>query len=142
MNFWENRKVFTVLYDSKIKGICEKNKLTQMEYEILMFLYQNPHHNTATDIVNSRRLTKSHVSSALKSLEGKEYINRYFETNNSKTIYIELTPLSEPIVKEGLRVQKDFLESLFDGFSEEEKRMCRTFFERICENAEKELRNK
>ena len=89
MNFWENRKVFTVLYDSKIKRICEKNKLTQMEYEILMFLYQNPHHNTATDIVNSRRLTKSHVSSALKSLEGKEYINRYFETNNSKTIYIE-----------------------------------------------------
>lgn len=142
MNFWENRKVFTVLYDSKIKGICEKNKLTQMEYEILMFLYQNPHHNTATDIVNSRRLTKSHVSSALKSLEEKEYINRYFETNNSKTIYIELTPLSEPIVKKGLRAQKDFLESLFDGFSEEEKRMCHTFFARICENAEKELRNK
>ena len=142
MNFWENRKVFAVLYDSKIKGICEKNKLTQMEYEILMFLYQNPHHNTATDIINLRRLTKSHVSSALKSLEEKEYINRYFETNNSKTIYIELTPLSEPIVKKGLRVQKDFLESLFDGFSEEEKRMCRTFFERICENAEKELRNK
>lgn len=142
MVFWEKRKVFTALYDNKTKGTCEKYKLTQMEYEILMFLYQNPHHNTATDIVNSRRLTKSHVSSALKSLEGKEYINRYFETNNSKTIYIELTPLSEPIVKKGLRVQKDFLESLFDGFSEEEKRMCRTFFERICENAEKELRNK
>lgn len=142
MNFWENRKVFTVLYDCKIKGICEKNKLTQMEYEILMFLYQNPHHNTATDIVNSRRLTKSHVSSALKSLEGKEYINRYFETNNSKTIYIELTPLSDPIVKKGLMIQEEFLESLFDGFSDEEKQMCHTFFERICENAEKELRNK
>lgn len=24
MNFWENRKVFTVLYDNKIKGIYEK----------------------------------------------------------------------------------------------------------------------
>ena len=142
MIFWEKRKVFTALYDSKTKGICEKYKLTQMEYEILMFLYQNPHHNTATDIINLRRLTKSHVSSALKSLEGKEYINRYFETNNSKTIYIELTPLSEPRVKKGLRVQKDFLESLFDGFSEEEKEMCNTFFERLCENAEKELRNK
>lgn len=35
-----------------------------MEYEILMFLYQNPHHNTATDIVNSRRydMSKYYVS--------------------------------------------------------------------------------
>lgn len=52
---------------------------------------------------------------------------------------LSLSNLSEPIVKKGLRVQKDFLESLFKGFSEEEKQMCHTFFERICENAENGL---
>lgn len=142
MVFWEKRKVFTVLYDNKTKRICDKYKLTQMEYEILIFLYQNPHHNTATDIVNLRRLTKSHVSSALKALEEKEYIKRYHETNNSKTVYIELTPLSAPIVKKGLMIQADFLECLFDGFSEEEKKICHAFFERICKNAENGLKNK
>ena len=42
-----------------------------MEYDIIMFLHNNPHHNTAAEIVRIRKSTKSHVSSSLKKLENK-----------------------------------------------------------------------
>lgn len=43
---------------------------------ILMFLYNNPQHNTAADIVKVRKSTKSHVSTSLKDLEGKGMVER------------------------------------------------------------------
>ena len=42
-----------------------------MEYDILMFLHNNPQHNTAAEIVKVRKSTKSHVSISLKNLESK-----------------------------------------------------------------------
>ena len=39
--------------------------------DIIMFLHNNPHHNTAAEIVRIRKSTKSHVSSSLKKLENK-----------------------------------------------------------------------
>lgn len=43
---------------------------------ILMFLHNNPQYNTAADIVKVRKSTKSHVSTSLKNLEGKEMVER------------------------------------------------------------------
>ena len=54
------------------KEVCDKYHLNQMEYNILMFLYNNPQHNTAADIVKIRKSTKSHVSTAIKELEKKD----------------------------------------------------------------------
>ncbi len=125
MIFWEKRKAVTALYEKKTKVICDRYQLTQMEYDILMFLHNNPAYTTATDIVSIRRLTKSHVSSALKMLEEKGYIRRYYELNNSKTVHIEVLESAKGILQEGYRVQKDFLDTLFFGFSEDERNQYR-----------------
>lgn len=139
MIFWEKRKAVTALYEKKTRAICDRYQLTQMEYDILMFLHNNPTYTTATDIVSIRRLTKSHVSSALKMLEDKGYIRRYYELNNRKTVHIEVLGLAEEIIQEGYNVQKDFFDTVFFGFSEEERKQYRTLLDRIYENVEKEL---
>ena len=51
MFFWDKHKTITDCYELLAKGVCEKYKLTQMEYDILMFLHNNPQHNTAAEIV-------------------------------------------------------------------------------------------
>ncbi len=140
MIFWEKRKAVTALYEKKTRAICDRYQLTQMEYDILMFLHNNPTYTTATDIVNIRRLTKSHVSSALKMLEDKGYIRRYYELNNNKTAHIEVLELAKGILQEGYNVQKDFLDTLFFGFSEDEKNQYRILLNRIYENVEKGLK--
>lgn len=139
MIFWEKRKAVTALYEKKTRAICDRYQLTQMEYDILMFLYNNPTYTTAADIVNIRRLTKSHVSSALKMLEDKGYIRRFYEDNNRKTAHIEVLKLAEEILQDGYNVQMDFFDTVFWGFSEEERNQYRTLLERIYENVEKGL---
>ena len=68
MYFWDKHKTITSYYELLSGEVCDRYELTQMEYDILMFLHNNPQHNTAADIVKIRKSTKSHVSTSLKNL--------------------------------------------------------------------------
>ncbi len=61
-----------------------------MEYDILMFLHNNPQYNTAAEIVKIRRSTKSHVSTSLRMLEEKGLIEKRQSEDNKKYIAIIL----------------------------------------------------
>ena len=116
------------------------NYLTQMEYDIIMFLHNNPHHNTAAEIVRIRKSTKSHVSSSLKKLENKGLIKRKQSEDNKKHIEIVLLDDAALIVDAGLNAQKQFAQNVLRGLTEEEKHVCMNVFDRICNNAEELLR--
>lgn len=79
--------------------VCDQYGLTQMEYDILMFLYNNPRHDTAAEIVRIRKSTKSHVSTSLKNLENKGLVERIQSKDNKKHIEIILLDKAEPIVE-------------------------------------------
>ena len=71
MYFWDKHKTITSYYELLSGEVCDRYGLTQIEYDILMFLHNNPQHNTAAEIVKIRKSTKSHVSTSLKALENK-----------------------------------------------------------------------
>ena len=48
MYFWDKHKTITSYYELLSGEVCDRYGLTQMEYDILKFLHNNPHHNTAT----------------------------------------------------------------------------------------------
>ena len=111
-----------------------------MEYDILMFLHNNPQYNTAAEIVKIRRSTKSHVSTSLRMLEEKGLIEKRQSEDNKKYIAIILLDKAKTIVNEGIAVQKQFARDILDGLSDEEMDMCKAVFEKIYENAEKRLK--
>lgn len=111
-----------------------------MEYDILMFLHNNPQYNTAAEIVKIRKSTKSHVSTSLRMLEEKGLIEKRQSEDNKKYIAIILLDKAKTIVNEGIAVQKQFAMDILDGLSEEEMDMCKAVFEKIYENAEKRLK--
>ncbi len=88
MYFWDKHKTITSYYELLSGEVCERYELTQMEYDILMFLHNNPQHNTAAEIVKVRKSTKSHVSTSLKKLENKELVERKQSKDNKKHIEI------------------------------------------------------
>ena len=90
MFFWDKHKTITNCYEMIARSVCEKYQLTQMEYDILMFLHNNPQHNTAAEIVKIRKSTKSHVSTSLKELEKKGLIQRIQSAENKKHVEIVL----------------------------------------------------
>ena len=118
----------------------DKYELTQMEYDILMFLHNNPQNNTAAEIVKIRKSTKSHVSTSLKNLENKKLIERKQSEENKKHVEIFLLDKAELIVEEGINAQKQFAQNVLSGLTEEEKDMCIRVFDKICNNAEEHLR--
>lgn len=71
-------------YEVLTCSICDRYKLTRMEYDILMFLYHNPHNNKAFDIVKIRKSTKSHVSTSLKLLEDSGLVEKKQSADNNR----------------------------------------------------------
>ena len=69
--YWESLPLFKRLYQEKLEPVCSEYSLTRMELNILLFLANNPVHDTATDIVEVRHLTKSHVSASVKTLQAR-----------------------------------------------------------------------
>ncbi len=140
MFFWDQHKTITSCYEMLTRKVCEKYQLTQMEYDILIFLHNNPQHNTAAEIVKIRKSTKSHVSSSLKNLENRGLVERIQSADNKKHIEIVLLEKAVPIIEDGIKVQKEFAKTLLQGLSEEEKRICVEVFNKICKNADKYLK--
>ena len=113
-----------------------------MEYDILMFLYHNPEYNTAADIVRIRKSTKSHVSTALKVLEDRGYITKKTNENNKKRVELFLEDSANEIVKEGLNVQNQFAHDMLQDLTQDEIKVCKKVFEKICRNAEECIQKK
>ena len=140
MFFWDQHKTITSCYEMLTRKVCEKYQLTQMEYDILIFLHNNPQHNTAAEIVKIRKSTTSHVSSSLKNLENRGLVERIQSADNKKHIEIVLLEKAVPIIEDGIKVQKEFAKTLLQGLSEEEKRICVEVFNKICKNADEYLK--
>ncbi len=140
MYFWDKHKTITSYYELLSGEVCDRYGLTQMEYDILMFLYNNPQQNTAAEIVKVRKSTKSHVSTSLKKLENKGLVEKIQSENNKKHIEIVLLDKAKLIVEAGANVQKQFVQNVLSGLTEEEKHICIYVFDKICNNAEEYLR--
>ena len=142
MFFWDKHKTITSCYEILAKDVCDRYQLTQMEYDILMLLHDNPQHNTAADIVKVRKSTKSHVSTSLKRLESRGLIKRIQSTSNKKHIEIVLLSEAEQIIDAGIEVQKQFAKNVLSGLTEEEKHICISVFNKICNNADEYLKRR
>lgn len=136
MYFWDKHKTITSYYELLSGEVCDRYELTQMEYDILMFLHNNPQLNTAAEIVKIRKSTKSHVSTSLKKLENRGFVKRTQSEDNKKHIEIVLLDRAALIVEAGLNAQKQFAQDVLSGLTKEERHMCIKVFDKICNNAE------
>lgn len=140
MHFWDKHKTITSYYELLSGEVCDQYGLTQMEYDILMFLHDNPQYNTAAEIVKIRKSAKSHVSTSLKKLENKGLVEKIQSKDNKKHIEIILLDKAELIIEAGHNAQKQFAKNVLSGLTEE-KQVCINIFDKICNNAEEHLRN-
>ena len=74
------------------------------------------------------------------SFENKGLVERKQSKDNKKHIEIFLLDKAELIVEAGLNAQKEFAKNVLSGMTDEEKHMCMKVFDKICNNAEKCLR--
>lgn len=80
------------------------------------------------------------MSASLKDLEKKGLVERIQSADNKKHIEINLLSKAEPIVEAGLKAQRQFAKNVLSGLSEEEKTVCISAFQKICNNANEFLK--
>lgn len=122
------------LYTAIVNPVCEKHGLTYMEFTVLMFLANNPQFDTASDIVNYRHLTKSHVSMSIRSLENKGLLKGEHHEPNRRTIHLTVQDSANTIISDGRAAQSEYGNILFSGFSDSEYDQLTSFMDRIDKN--------
>lgn len=134
MQFFEHISLLKSAYTTCTKPACERWQLTQMEFDVLMFLANNPQFDTAAEIVKLRKLTKSNVSVALKQLAARDLLEPYYQDGNRKTLHLRLLPAAAPILEDGHAAQARFGAILFGGFSSSDLAQFQSMMERISGN--------
>ena len=120
------------LYLRMMEPVLEQFGLTQMEEDILLFLANNPGHDTAAELVSLRSLAKSQVSTSVEKLVRRGYLRRRPE---GRKIHLWLLPAAEEAVRQGQGCQRRFGEAIARDFSPEEQAMLYGVLARMTENA-------
>ncbi len=140
MEFWEGIGLMRKLYQQSVEPVCTCFSMTRTELDVLLFLANNPVFDTARDIVEQRKLTKSHVSSSLADLEERGYLERSFQRGDRRTAHIRLLPAAEAAVSAGRQAQLRFFTAVFRNLSSEEAEAMEKTFRKITDNVREILR--
>ena len=124
------------VYAAHLEPLCKKWELTRSEVDVLLFLYNNPGHDRAADIVARRGMAKSHVSMSVVTLESRGLLERTFSTSDRRTAHLNLTEQGRAIAAEGKELQSRFFAWLYQDITEEELRMWEKINEKIHSNVE------
>lgn len=132
--FWLMINRIVKLYEKMLKKVCDQYALTLIETEIISFIKNNPDLDTAADIVEMRMLSKGAVSKAVESLIGRCLLGRMQDKADRRKMHLSLTKKAEPIIRSIDKVHGELWEIMFDGFSEEERRLYGKYRNRLFEN--------
>ena len=122
-------------YAHEMAGVLSRWQLTGMELDVLLFLGNNPDCDTASDMVQLRQLTKSHVSKAVEHLTALGLVLQQRDEMNRRRIHLKLAAAAEPILREGREAQKHFVEVLTRGLSDEDKAAAARILTVMLKNA-------
>ena len=123
-----------LLYAKCFAPLAQECALTQLQIDLLLFLYNNPQYDTAQRVCELRGLAKSNVSNAVEELSGRGLLLRRTDPQNRRTVHLSLTPQAAGLMQRALACQQQFFSALTRGFSPGELEQARTIFNRIHQN--------
>lgn len=138
---YNNACKFTKAYQKAIQPIAKKYDLLPMAFDIMMFLYNNPKYNNAKDITKLRGFKPGIVSFHVDNLVNDGYLERKNSENDRRKISLIITSKAEKIIKDGIKLQRDFSEKLVEGINNEELETFRKCIDKFDKNVEIILKN-
>lgn len=125
-----------------VMPVCKEYHLNNTELTVLLFLYNNPSQNTATDIIKYSRMAKANISKAVEHLMRRDLLVRVRDTQDRRVSHLCLTPTAECIMPDLLGASEQYLRGIFEGFTPEEMHTFSRLNNRLAINAEKHLQRK
>ena len=109
----------SVAYAALCKPLCQKLHLPQTAFDILMFLANNPGYQTASDVVEVRKLKANLVSVNVDRLVQEGYLVREADPGDRRRCRLVCTDKAAPIVARGQALQEQFAAQMSAGLAPE-----------------------
>lgn len=125
------------IYEKMWKQTRIQNGLTQNEIDVLIFLKQHPHLDTAADIASHCALSRSLVCKSVDTLIKEEYLIVRTDEFDRRYLHLRLTEQAKQIVKELWVKNRQFWDDAFADISNEELEVFQKVLKKVRVNLEK-----
>ena len=124
----------TKAYHVMLTPLCKETGLPPLALDILLFLANNPEHNTAKDICRVRGHKPGIVSVHVERLVNDGLLERREMPGDRRQTRLICTERAQDIITRGREIQWKFGLRLMEGISKEDHEIMRRCFERIVIN--------
>ena len=121
-------------YERLCASTCEAYGITQAMFDVLMFVVNNPEHNTARDITTYRGITSGMVSISVEKLIQIGFLERNQKTDDRRIQFLTPTEKASGLVEMGKSIQKQFIEVLNQGISSSDREKANEIIRTITSN--------
>lgn len=128
---------FDRYYGQVIGQVALRYQLSKVEVDVLLFLNNNPGHNTARDIVEYRHIAKSYVSKAVELLVQKGFLSTESDPMDRRITHLKIQPSSYAAIQEAHQAQHMILAAIRTGITDQEQLVMETVIHKIKENLKK-----
>ena len=108
--------------------------LTKNEVLCLLFLQNNTPYDSAKDIVEFRRVSKSLVAKSVDSLVNAGYLTVQKDHNDSRLLHLHMTPACAPILEKLAVSRQEFRNALLEGISTNEQLLLDEISQKMVNN--------
>ncbi len=122
-----------------ITPVCKEYHLTGAEMTVLLFLYNNPEQNTATDIIKFSRMGKANISKSIEHLIRRDLLIRTRDAQDRRVVHLCLTETALCILPDLIGAAEQYLRGIFADFSPDEMRVFSEFNNRMAANAQSRM---
>ena len=124
----------TQAYHIMLTPLCKETGLPPLAMDILLFLANNPEHNTAKDICRMRGHKSGIVSVHVERLVNDGLLERQEMPGDRRQTRLVCTEKAQDIITRGRDIQWQFGLRLMEGISKEDHETMHRCFERIDAN--------
>ena len=123
-------------YSRVMDPICRQWDLTRNELDVILFLYNNPEFDRASDVAQRRGMAKSHVSMSVASLAERGLLERLESPEDRRAVRLQLSGEGKVVAADARQAQIRFFDMLYEGISEEELAVWEKITKKVCQNIE------
>lgn len=122
-------------YNQMCEPLLQKFGISQVSFDILMFLKNNPELCTAQQISMFRNIKKNLVSVHVEKLVKAGYLKRGAVSGDRRKIALFCTEKAVPITDAGIALQTSFVDQLTADIPQRELTLYRKLMETMAEHA-------
>lgn len=126
---------FQKYFDRQFDEIVEAQDLTIREIHVLLFLANNPTHDTARDITQLRGIPKSQVSQAVDLLAAEGLLLRTPDPGDRRMVHLSITPQGMPLARECQAIQERCIQQMLNLLSPREQKQFQACLNTLLENS-------